>query len=131
MACWHGKSRADIGGRALKHAKVLLDLINTFPRTNPTPISDPNKPTPQSQVETAAEAEPEVDLGALLSNIRARYKLLCTSLGVRPRLVAAPGTSNTSDGVGGEQSMNGGGGGMVVEGIEGPMKGVDTSKLRF
>lgn len=107
-----------------------MDLINTFPRENPTPSSDPNKPTPQAMVESQTQDNDEggeIDLGALLSNIRARYKLLCTSLGVRPRLVAASGSSNTTtEGNGAEEGM-----GMVVEGIEGPMKGVDTSKLRF
>jgi hypothetical protein len=79
-----------------------LDLINSFPTTN----------NPEAA---------EIDLTALVSNIRARYRLLCASLGVRPRLAAAP-----SSGI-----SNGGEEGMVVEGIEGPMKGVDTAKLKF
>jgi hypothetical protein len=79
-----------------------LDLINSFPTTN----------NPEAA---------EIDLTALVSNIRARYRLLCASLGVRPRLAAAP-SSGTS--AAGEE-------GMVVEGIEGPMKGVDTAKLKF
>jgi hypothetical protein len=41
---------------------------------------------------------------------------------VKPRLAAAPAT--TSNGTGeGEGNM--------VEGVEGPIKGVDTSKLKF
>ncbi len=49
-------------------------------------------------------------------SIRARYRLLCTSLGTRPRLTAAKDGSERA---------------AVVEGIEGPMKGVDTRQLRF
>jgi len=44
---------------------------------------------------------------------------------VKPRLAAASNTSTTS--AGGENE----GGGNMVEGVEGPIKGVDTSKLKF
>ena len=87
----------------MNHAKVLIDLINQFPTQN----------TPETV---------EIDLTTLVSNIRARYRLLCASLGVKPRLAAAPTTTVNGDG-GGEGSM--------VEGVEGPIKGVDTSKLKF
>jgi hypothetical protein len=86
----------------LNHAKVLIDLINQFPTQN----------TPEAG---------EIDLTTLVSNIRARYRLLCASLGVKPRLAAAPSTT----------SNEGGGEGNMVEGVEGPIKGVDTSKLKF
>jgi hypothetical protein len=89
----------------LNHAKVLIDLINQFPTQN----------TPEAG---------EIDLTTLVSNIRARYRLLCASLGVKPRLAAASNTSTTS--LGGEE-----GAGNMVEGVEGPIKGVDTSKLKF
>jgi hypothetical protein len=85
----------------------LIDLINQFPTQN----------TPETV---------EIDLTTLVSNIRARYRLLCASLGVKPRLAAASNSSTTSTSVG-----EGGGGGNMVEGVEGPIKGVDTSKLKF
>jgi hypothetical protein len=84
----------------------LIDLINQFPTQN----------TPEAG---------EIDLTTLVSNIRARYRLLCASLGVKPRLAAASITSTTSVGGDGE------GAGNMVEGVEGPIKGVDTSKLKF
>ena len=87
----------------MNHAKVLIDLITQFPTQN----------TPETV---------EIDLTTLVSNIRARYRLLCASLGVKPRLAAAPTTTVNGDG---------GGGGSMVEGVEGPIKGVDTSKLKF
>jgi hypothetical protein len=46
---------------------------------------------------------------------------------VKPRLAAASNTSTTS----GSSVGEGGGGGNMVEGVEGPIKGVDTSKLKF
>jgi hypothetical protein len=82
----------------------LIDLINQFPTQN----------TPEAG---------EIDLTTLVSNIRARYRLLCASLGVKPRLATAANTSTTSVGGDGEGNM--------VEGVEGPIKGVDTSKLKF
>lgn len=92
-----------------------MELINSFPTDNPSSTST-------SAGGSGDEASAEVDLSALLSNIRARYKLLCASLGVRPRLVAA-----AKDGGSAQNEGRGG----VVEGIEGPMKGVDTAKLKF
>jgi hypothetical protein len=90
----------------LNHAKILIDLINQFPTSN----------TPEAG---------EIDLTALVSNIRARYRLLCASLGVKPRLTAASDTNTVS--ASGNDVENG----QVVEGVEGPIKGVDTSKLKF
>jgi hypothetical protein len=84
---------------------VLIELINQFPTSN----------TPEAG---------EIDLTALVSNIRARYRLLCASLGVKPRLTAASNTAASS-------STGETGSGQVVEGVEGPIKGVDTSKLKF
>lgn len=75
-----------------------------------------------------AAAEPEPDLPSLLGSIRGRYKLLCASLGARPRLVAAPNQDPAEGGPQGSDMAEEGG---VVEGIEGPMKGVDTRRLRF
>ena len=55
----------------------MLDLVAQFPRTNPSaePVSE--------------AADPQLDVAVLLSKIRARYKALCATLGVRPRLHAA------------------------------------------
>jgi len=71
---------------------------------------------------TISSAEDEIDISALLSSIRAKYRLLCTSLGIRPRLAVAPSSSTAS-----EDNLSEG----VVVGIEGPMKGVDTRQLRY
>ncbi|WRT69015.1 uncharacterized protein IL334_005997 [Kwoniella shivajii] len=123
--------------RALNHAQILLSLIETFPIENPssTPIPIPNSSSSSLPVESSSAP---LDLAGLLSNIRARYKLLCSSLGQRPRLQvahiveaipgsgasgAAPSTNQQFDSNGDRQG--------VVQGIEGPMKGVDTRQLRF
>jgi len=64
--------------RIESHIRHLLDLVSQFPRINPSAEQDANA---------------QVDVAALLSKIRARYKTLCASLGVRPRLrVAGSGT---------------------------------------
>ncbi|KAL1407611.1 hypothetical protein Q8F55_007044 [Vanrija albida] len=107
--------------KSLAHAQTLLGLIAAFPATNPTPVPDApiDGETEAQRQEREAALAAAPDLPALLSNIRARYRLLCTSVGVRPRLVAAQRDGSAGDG------------GAVVEGIEGPMKGVDTRQLRF
>lgn len=109
--------------RSLSHAQTLLGLIQSFPATNPTPVPDAplDNDTPELRAAREAAAAAAPDLPAMLSAIRARYRLLCTSVGVRPRLVTAAkdGTDGASESAG------------VVEGIEGPMKGVDTRQLRF
>ncbi|WVQ81513.1 hypothetical protein IAT38_003637 [Cryptococcus sp. DSM 104549] len=135
--------------RALSHAQTLLELIKSFPTTNPSAAitqSDPSATSDASAVppgSTSGTAPP--DLATLLSNIRARYRLLCSSLNVRPRLAGAviveanPGSgaaaaSAASASEGTAAAPAGGQGGAaegVVEGIEGPMKGVDTRQLRF
>ncbi|KAH9486161.1 hypothetical protein JR316_0000225 [Psilocybe cubensis] len=56
--------------RAFQHIKHLLESISHFPRVNPSAI----------------DASSELDVTKLLRQIRSRYKMLCTSLGVRPRL---------------------------------------------
>lgn len=126
--------------RSLNHANTLLNLISTFPTTNPTPTEDivadsqkPDQNQERDQGISQAQGEPpdqkEADLPTLLSTIRARYRLLCTSLGVRPRMIAV------NDGLGGENGDGSGTGNGIgtgeVEGIEGPMKGVDTRKLLY
>ncbi|KAL7421359.1 hypothetical protein Q5752_004244 [Cryptotrichosporon argae] len=115
--------------KAQNHARTLLGLIQTFPTYNPTPSPTPaphygsqigpdSPRTSPAEPERAARADSaadEPDLALLLASIRARYRLLCTSLGTRPRLVAAPSAV--------EQG--------AVEGVDGPIKGVDTRLLRY
>ena len=139
--------------RALGHAKQLSSLIATFPVTNPTPIPDapipsslqdsslPSTHRPSSKPSTKSPPSTTItdssssapDLPTLLSSIRARYRLLCSSLNVRPRLSATKDGQDTT-GRAGETGVELPGqdeGEGVVEGTEGPMKGVDARQLRF
>ncbi|KAF8899408.1 hypothetical protein BD779DRAFT_1391770, partial [Infundibulicybe gibba] len=59
--------------RASNHIRHLLELISQFPRVNPS----------------ASETASDVDIPRLLRQIRSRYKVLCSTLGVRPSLRAA------------------------------------------
>ncbi|CAE6533702.1 hypothetical protein RSOLAG22IIIB_06328 [Rhizoctonia solani] len=68
------KPGSSIDDRAIHHAEQLLSLISQFPMTNP-PV--------------APQAEPQVDIVRLYAQIRSRYKALCSTLGIRPRLVVA------------------------------------------
>ncbi|WVQ75493.1 hypothetical protein IAR50_005118 [Cryptococcus sp. DSM 104548] len=121
--------------RALNHAQILVELIATFPTINPSQ-SISSSTVSEMVGETAPPASAEIDLAALLSLIRARYRLLCSSLGTRPRLASAtiveanPGSGAAAAAAGGVSSEGGEAEG-VVQGIEGPMKGVDTRQLRF
>ena len=65
--------------RALHHIKTLLEMISQFPLTNPSPIE-------------SSETGQELDILKLLRQIRSKYKILCSSLGVRPRIYAADGS---------------------------------------
>ena len=67
----------------MNHINQLLSLISQFPTYNPTP--------------TGTAADDEIDLGKRLSQIRARYKALCGTLGVKPRLAPGSGSSKHSD----------------------------------
>ncbi|CED82847.1 Uncharacterized conserved protein [Phaffia rhodozyma] len=105
--------------RAINHINQLLHLISLFPTHN---ISDPENqasiPPTQSltpdesnsapsttpallstEPTSSTAASPEVDISALLERIRAKYKLVCSSLGIRPRLVEAtmPSVNNVDD----------------------------------
>jgi hypothetical protein len=145
-----------IDSSAAQHAKHLLDLVASFPTTNPTPTPDEGiTSTISANGYDDAGATADADLPQLISSIRARYRLLCTSLGVRPRLVAAASADFDADEIAaagevsgvevgrergrGAGASSGAGGevdgpvvlGGVVQGIEGPMKGVDTRQLRF
>ncbi|KJA28309.1 hypothetical protein HYPSUDRAFT_122022, partial [Hypholoma sublateritium FD-334 SS-4] len=65
------QSRED--DRAAQHIRHILDAIAQFPRANPS----------------AADPASDIDIPKLLRQIRSRYKVLCASLGVRPRLRSA------------------------------------------
>ena len=57
----------------------MLNLVSQFPRVNPSALPEGRNGTEDT----------ELDITELLSKIRARYKALCASVGVRPRLRAA------------------------------------------
>jgi hypothetical protein len=59
--------------RILNNIKRLLDLIQEFPKTNPSTADNPS----------------ELDVEKLFSRIRSRYRVLCSSLGMAPRLRTA------------------------------------------
>jgi hypothetical protein len=101
--------------RALQNVNQLLALVGLFPTVNQT---SPDSP----EGDPAAEASNEPDLSALLERIRARYKLTCSSLGVRPRLTAAKMTDADEEEGGGEALK----GKVVVNGV-----GVSSKALLF
>ncbi|KIM69984.1 hypothetical protein SCLCIDRAFT_6375 [Scleroderma citrinum Foug A] len=70
-------------GRAVHHIKHLLELIQQFPKANP------------STTQPLSPGE-EVDMQKLQSQIRSRYKALCASLGIRPTLRANAPSDDTS-----------------------------------
>ncbi|EDR15972.1 uncharacterized protein LACBIDRAFT_243559 [Laccaria bicolor S238N-H82] len=59
--------------RSIPHIRNLLELISQFPTVNPS----------------ATDAASDVDISKLLRQIRSKYKILCSNLGVRPRLTAS------------------------------------------
>ena len=128
IICYVSEGFQLIEHRASSHAKQLILLISSFPTTNPTPIDTQDPSSRAPGVNGHSPSPSQTDLVTLLSQIRARYRLLCSALGVRPRL------ATTHDGRGSADvdvnPLNGQAGG-IVEGIEGPMKGVDTKKLLF
>lgn len=120
--------------RTQNHIQTLLNLISTFPTDNPTPIPD-GQPIQEPMSDQGKE---DPDLAVLLERIRARYKLLCSSLGVRPRLAVASrpedvastdtGTTETSGVEGRDNVIMGAEGSGVAKGL---IDGVDTRMLRF
>ncbi|KAI0077944.1 DUF1715-domain-containing protein [Panus rudis PR-1116 ss-1] len=77
---WHAiyNQKQTGNDRVLHHAKYLLDLIAQFPRVNPS----------------SAGPTAEVDIPKLFRQIRSRYKVLCTTLGIRPSLRASDGSAS-------------------------------------
>lgn len=76
----------------MTNVQQLLSLVALFPTSNASSSSTEAQSSDAGPSTSAAE----VDLSALVERIRARYKLTCSSLGIRPRMVAAssiPGRS--------------------------------------
>ncbi|KAJ4482388.1 hypothetical protein J3R30DRAFT_3459052 [Lentinula aciculospora] len=75
---WHAVyvSQGKEDDRAFHHIKQLLELISQFPRVNPS----------------SSDGSSDLDISKLSRQIRSRYKVLCSSLGVRPSLRASSDT---------------------------------------
>ncbi|KAF6754231.1 hypothetical protein DFP72DRAFT_379913 [Ephemerocybe angulata] len=67
--------QGNMDGRATKHIDGLLELIGQFPLINPSVAQ--------------AEGGQDLDILKLLRQIRSKHKLLCATLGVRPRVHSA------------------------------------------
>lgn len=97
------------------HIKHLLELIAQFPRVNPS-ATEPS----------------DLDIPKLFRQIRSRYKLLCSTVGVRPTLRAA-GSSAIQQGATGLVEQSGdvqqGGAGNVwpLQAADKPLTGEDLS----
>ncbi|KAI0755515.1 hypothetical protein C8Q74DRAFT_1210670 [Fomes fomentarius] len=74
--------------RTQSHIRHLLELIAQFPRVNPSAVAAASEGT---------SSEAEVDIPRLFRQIRSRYKVLCATLGVRPTMRAADGSSPPPD----------------------------------
>ncbi|EIW65842.1 hypothetical protein TREMEDRAFT_18648, partial [Tremella mesenterica DSM 1558] len=72
---------------------------------------------------------PELDLLALLNSIRAKYKLLCASLNLHPRLVQSSTNTGKSDTP--QLGYTSGIDTPFTSGMGGLLSGVDTKKLGF
>ncbi|KAJ9093852.1 hypothetical protein QFC21_006225 [Naganishia friedmannii] len=117
LAVAQGSGRFDgkkISTRTLKSIDQLLSLISSFPTVNPTPdtthttippppITPPAEPSPSptptptpedDPLAEPAAAVPEGDLAGLMTRIRAKYRLVCSLVGVKPRLTVR----NTAEG---------------------------------
>ncbi|GAA6044361.1 hypothetical protein JCM8097_008409, partial [Rhodosporidiobolus ruineniae] len=84
-------------GRPAQNLDQLLSLVEAFPTSNdssslaqPAPSSPTSSDSPSdSSMASPAAAADEVDIPALLSSLRSKYRTLCGSLGVRPRMQVA------------------------------------------
>jgi hypothetical protein len=90
-----GRSRAEA------HLSQLVNLIARFPMVNP---SSKLEQTPEQQLQTTEEG---VDVVKLMTQMRAKYKVACATLGVRPRLVAATIGGDVVEGGAKERSSDG------------------------
>lgn len=76
---------SSITRRIIHHIDLLLSAIERFPLVNPKPL-----PTEEArESEGTANPDEQLDVTKLLSQIRSRYKVLCSTIGVpAPRLRA-------------------------------------------
>lgn len=109
------------GKRALGHLETLIGLIALFPTQNSsasTANSRPGSPVasahPAIAMSSASDgtASPaaqldgqgkETDIASLLERIRGRYKLVCSALGVRPRLSQVKVADDDAEGNDGQE----------------------------
>lgn len=61
-------------------------MVDSFPTANDS----------SSLENEQAASSSDVDIPALLTSIRSKYRAACASLGVRPRMVAAPAPAEES-----------------------------------
>ncbi|BGP15485.1 hypothetical protein JCM10213_005752 [Rhodosporidiobolus nylandii] len=85
------------GGRANGNLDALLSLAASFPTSNDSsslssapPPSSPTLAVPPPD-DAAPSQAPDVDIPALLSALRSKYRTACAGLGVRPRMAVAGG----------------------------------------
>ncbi|KAF9055689.1 hypothetical protein BJ165DRAFT_1427994 [Panaeolus papilionaceus] len=104
--------------RASQHIRHLLSLISQFPSINPSSTSS----------DTVSPGS-EIDIPKLQRQIRSRYKALCSTIGVRPRVhTASDSNPDSQDGVEDElDSLAKQGQGSRVEGnnVEGGGQGAE------
>nr|CRX79051.1 hypothetical protein ls5930a1_00084 [Leucosporidium scottii] len=67
--------------RAYANLEQVLLMVDSFPTANDSSSLDNEQP--------ATASSSDVDIPALLTSIRSKYRAACASLGVRPRMVAA------------------------------------------
>ena len=101
--------------RAQNHIRHLLELIDQFPRVNPSAAA-------ATAAGEAAASNSEVDIPRLFRQIRSRYKVLCASLGVRPTLRAADGAPASPD-----RPLSDDRGDVAIDGAGGVGSGVEIS----
>lgn len=77
-----GWEAADEERRALANVEQVLLLVDSFPSTNDSTLLDETNTT---------AATTDIDIPALLTSIRAKYRAACASLGMRARMVAVAG----------------------------------------
>ncbi|KAJ9114085.1 hypothetical protein QFC22_005905 [Naganishia vaughanmartiniae] len=141
-----------ISSRTLKSIDQLLSLVSSFPTVNPTPDSTsttippppitppaetPSSPTFEERSTTEPTASPTVaegDLAGLMTRIRAKYRLVCSLIGAKPRLTVrntAVGDvmADTEAGNEGSSGVDGATGGSGRNQEAGPP--VDSRLLQF
>ncbi|GAA5978917.1 hypothetical protein JCM11641_000093 [Rhodosporidiobolus odoratus] len=93
------------GGRANHNLDTLFSLIASFPTSNDSSSLSQTAPTSSitstetSSTPPASVQQDDVDIPALLTSLRSKYRTACASLGVRPRMAVA-GAGGGDGGVG-------------------------------